>query len=137
MTENTKKGHRGAGRVAFLARRAEIQGLLDAGHPLRAIYEARKDQLGTGYPQFTRYVRRYMRKPDDDRHQNRTGQGHPTPQAPAPAATPAAGPEQHHPITGAGPSEQPGRQAKSTEAKSTRPKFIHNATSGNDRDDLI
>ncbi|MGI4837305.1 MAG: TraK family protein [Janthinobacterium lividum] len=50
--------YRGAGRVVFLARLDDFRKLIDAGHPLRAIYDDYAEQLGIGYPQFTRYVGR-------------------------------------------------------------------------------
>ncbi|EEJ6365847.1 TraK family protein [Escherichia coli] len=56
-----ERHYRGAGRVAFLARLDDIRKLLDAGHPLRAIYKDFADHLGIGYPQFTRYVGKYIR----------------------------------------------------------------------------
>ncbi len=56
------KQHRGAARVAFLARQEEIRRLFDAGHTLAAIYDAHSDVLGVmSYSQFTRYVARYVR----------------------------------------------------------------------------
>jgi len=134
MTDDTKKVHRGAGRVAFLARLADFQRLLDAGHPMRAIYDDHRNQLGIGYPQFTKYVGRYVRKADHDRHQTRSGQGEaaapqttPTP-APSSGGTPS--PASPNP-SAAGPGQQPARPAK--------PKggFSHNPNSGNDRNDLI
>ena len=58
MTDGPKKVYRGAGRVAFLARLDDFRKLIDAGHPLRAIYDDYAEQLGIGYPQFTKYVGR-------------------------------------------------------------------------------
>ncbi|MFQ1064287.1 TraK family protein [Bordetella trematum] len=56
------KQHRGAARVAFLARLGAIRSLFDAGHTLTAIYDAHRDALGVmSYSQFTRYVARYVR----------------------------------------------------------------------------
>lgn len=56
------KQHRGAARVAFLARQEEIRRLFDAGHTLAAIYDAHSDVLNVmSYSQFTRYVARYVR----------------------------------------------------------------------------
>lgn len=51
---------RGAGRVAFIASKDEIAKLIESGLPLREIYEGIGDSLGIGYPQFTRYVARYL-----------------------------------------------------------------------------
>ncbi|HHX3564566.1 TPA: TraK family protein [Klebsiella pneumoniae] len=125
MADEPKKVHRGAGRVAFLARLDDFRKLLDAGHPLRAIYDDFADQLGIGYPQFTKYVGRYInRKEKDDGHQ-REGTGQIAPPSPSPAPTGAAGGQARG---GSTPAEKPGQK---------RPGFQHNPNSGNDRDDLI
>lgn len=54
---------RGAGRVAFIAAKDEIAKLIESGLSLREIYEGVGDSLGIGYPQFTRYVSRYLSNP--------------------------------------------------------------------------
>ncbi|WP_338509670.1 TraK family protein [Pseudomonas poae] len=74
MTDGPKKVYRGAGRVAFLARLDDFRKLIDAGHPLRAIYDDYAEQLGIGYPQFTKYVGRYVREKKDDGHQRNGGE---------------------------------------------------------------
>ena len=137
MTENTKKVHRGAGRVAFLARLADFQRLLDAGHPMRAIYDDHREQLGIGYPQFTKYVGRYVRKSDHDRHQTRGGDGEAVaPQVPSPAPASSAGPVQQSTAAGAAsPGNASGEQPAKSAAKGGG--FVHNPNSGNSRDDLI
>ncbi|MGE4411070.1 MAG: TraK family protein [Sphingobium sp.] len=132
MTDSTKKVHRGSGRVAFLARLADFQRLLDAGHPMRAIYDDYGDELGIGYPQFTKYVGRYVRKSDHDRHENQAPGGEvQTGQSPSP---PTQGEGRNEPAT------KPGGATSGAAAKpGTKPgdKFIHDANSGNNRDDLI
>lgn len=60
-----QKRVRGAGRVGFLARRDEFAKLIEAGHPLRSIYNDHQDALDISYSQFTRYVTRYIRTVDD------------------------------------------------------------------------
>lgn len=117
MTKNTKRTHRGAGRVAFLARLADFQRLLEAGHPMRSIYDDHKDQLGIGYPQFTKYVSRYIRKESHDRDETKAPNQQAI-QAPAPASSDGA-------------SQQPNRPKKPATG------FVHDASSGNNRDDLI
>jgi hypothetical protein len=53
---------KGVGRVAFIARLAEITAELDAGWPIKAVYEARKEQLSMSYAQFARYVDQIVRR---------------------------------------------------------------------------
>ena len=48
------KRMKGTGRVAFMAQRAAITAELEAGWPLKAIYESRRERLGISYAQFTR-----------------------------------------------------------------------------------
>ncbi|OOV93541.1 TraK family protein [Pseudomonas sp. MF4836] len=124
MTDGPKKVYRGAGRVAFLARLDDFRKLIDAGHPLRAIYDDYAEQLGIGYPQFTKYVGRYVRKEKDDWHQ-RKGSGKSTSQSLSPAPTGAVGGQPGHSVI---PHPKPG---------SKRAGFDHNPNSGNIRDDLI
>jgi len=48
----------GTGRVAFIAKQAEIATMLAAGHTKKNIYNHMKEHLaGLSYPQFTRYIR--------------------------------------------------------------------------------
>jgi len=56
-----QKRIRGVGRVTFLAHLAEITAELDAGWPLKVVYENRSGRLGISYTQFTRYVERIVR----------------------------------------------------------------------------
>jgi hypothetical protein len=53
---------KGVGRVAFIAHLAAITAELDAGWPIKAVYENRKDRLGMSYAQFTRYVDQIIRR---------------------------------------------------------------------------
>ncbi|WP_116895336.1 TraK family protein [Pseudomonas syringae] len=124
MTDGPKKVYRGAGRVAFLARLDDFRKLIDAGHPLRAIYDDYAEQLGIGYPQFTKYVVRYVRKEKDDGHQ-RKGSGQSTSQNLSPAPTRVVRGQPEHSAT---PPPKLG---------SKRAGFDHNPNSGNTRDDLI
>ena len=123
MTDGPKKVYRGAGRVAFLARLDDFRKLIDAGHPLRAIYDDYAEQLGIGYPQFTKYVGRYVREEKDDGHQRNGGEQIAQP-SPSPAST--GGPGGQTKVTPAS-AQIPGAK---------RPGFEHNPNSGN-RDDLI
>jgi hypothetical protein len=52
---------KGIGRVAFIAHLAEITTELDAGWPIKAVYENRKERLGMSYAQFSRYVDQIVR----------------------------------------------------------------------------
>jgi Family of unknown function (DUF5338) len=56
-----QKRMRGVGRVTFLAHLAEITAELDAGWPLKVVYQNRSGRLGISYTQFTRYVDRIVR----------------------------------------------------------------------------
>jgi hypothetical protein len=71
---------KGVGRVAFIAHLAEITAELDAGWPIKAVYEKRKERLGMSYAQFTRYVDQIVR------HGRRALiPPHPAPSQPTPA----------------------------------------------------
>lgn len=70
MQQPPSKAQRGHGRVAFLALREAFQKLLADGYPLVTIYNHHKQQLGIGYPQFTKYIHRYLRMPATE-HQNK------------------------------------------------------------------
>lgn len=137
MTDSTKRAKRGDGRVAFLARQADFQRLLDAGHLIRSIYDDHKEELGIGYPQFTKYVGRFLRKADHDRHQTGSGKGQAiAPQVPSPAPAPTAGPTQQ-PAAGNTGAASAGHASGQRPGTPARPGFHHNPNSGNDRDDLI
>ena len=78
---------KGVGRVAFIAHLAEITAELDAGWPIKAVYENRKGRLGMSYAQFARYVDRIVR-----RGARPQAHARPTP-GPAPAPLTRAQPE--------------------------------------------
>lgn len=66
MTKEEKEAYRGAGRVAFLARKQEIQEMIDAGHPTKNVYRKYGDKLNISYGQFARYVNKFIRsKPNE------------------------------------------------------------------------
>ena len=73
------KRMKGIGRVAFMAQLADITADLDAGWPVKAVYQKWAGNLGMSYVQFTRYVDRIVRQGDRSR-------------APARGATPPAAP---------------------------------------------
>jgi hypothetical protein len=78
---------KGVGRITFIAHLAEITAELDAGWPLKAVYENRKGRLGISYAQFARHVDRIVRhgpQAQADRS--------PHPSMPAPAARAAPQP---------------------------------------------
>lgn len=53
---------KGIGRVTFMTHLADITAALDAGWPVKAVYESHRDRLGISYPQFARYVARIVRR---------------------------------------------------------------------------
>ena len=59
MTLSTEKSRRGAGRVAFLALRHQVEEMLGAGHDVVAIYDRFSGRLPIGYKQFAKYVQRF------------------------------------------------------------------------------
>lgn len=61
MKKETKKTFLGAGRVAFLARKAAIEKMIGEGYPLIFIYEKHSRELNISYSQFARYVRKFIR----------------------------------------------------------------------------
>ena len=61
MTKEEKEAYRGAGRVAFLARKQEIKEMIDAGHPIKNVYRKYGDKLNISYGQFARYVNKFIR----------------------------------------------------------------------------
>ncbi len=124
MADEPKKVYRGAGRAAFLAHVDTFRELLDAGHPMREIYDEYAERLGFGYPQFTKYVGRLIRKEKGDGHQKKGGEQI-APATPSQASTGGErGPAKGDPA----PAAKPGAR---------RPGFEHNPNSGNSRDDLI
>jgi hypothetical protein len=69
MTDTSSKTTRGHGRVAFFAHLDAFRKLLDAGYSLRSIYDDHSEKLGIGYPQFTKYVGRYIKIAKNYEHQ--------------------------------------------------------------------
>lgn len=119
MAENRGVRRRGMARVVFLANEAKFRSLVEAGYPLLSIYEDHAASLGIGYPQFTRYVKRYLG--DAVLHQ-RKGAPTPTPARSSVVATRPPDPALSNPTVKASKPSVP---------------FDHNPVSGNDRDDLI
>ncbi|EGS8100301.1 TraK family protein [Klebsiella pneumoniae] len=125
MAEQKKNASRGVGRVAFLARLEDFRKKLDEGYPARAVYDEYQSELGIGYPQFTRYINRYIRKDaKDDGHQktNQNSTGGAGNSSDSRTGNDAAGNERNEQA-----GKQPGKKAP----------FEFNAESGNKRDDLI
>ena len=56
------KRMKGVGRVAFIAQLADITADLEAGWPVKAVYQKRADKLGISYAQFARYVDQIVRR---------------------------------------------------------------------------
>lgn len=121
MPDKPKKVYRGAGRATFLAHIDTFRELLDAGHPLRAIYDDYTEYLGIGYPQFTKYVGKFIRKKKDNGHQKKYGEQI-SPASNSMASTGGSTAGKHT------PEPKPGAK---------RPEFDHDPNSGNYRDDLI
>ena len=57
---------KGIGRVTFMALLAEIAAELDAGRPLKAVYENHQGRLGISYRQFGRYAAELIRSDGRD-----------------------------------------------------------------------
>lgn len=88
-TSPDRRSTKGVGRVTFMAHLAEITAELDAGRPLKAVYENRQDRLGISYRQFTRYVGLFIRRSAHDK-------------APSPSPAAASAPPLTHPEPNAG-----------------------------------
>ena len=76
---------KGLGRVAFIANLQEITVELDAGWPIKAVYDKRAVRLGMSYAQFARYVDQIVRR--NRRAGPLAGAG---PRVPPPSPPPAA-----------------------------------------------
>ena len=130
MTDTSSKTPRGHGRVAFFAHLDAFRKLLDEGHPLRSIYDSHSEKLGIGYPQFTKYVGRYIKKAKNDGHQKESlNQG----QQQTAATNPATGP-------GEQPKPSPATVTSSTGTQKSGRKpaiFQHDPLSGHNLDDLV
>ena len=61
MADSTKKGRKGAGRVAFLANLDGIKKMIEAGHPLVSVFEEYESKLSIKSGQFGKYVRKYVK----------------------------------------------------------------------------
>ncbi|HEX5416705.1 MAG TPA: TraK family protein [Chloroflexota bacterium] len=84
-----RKRMKGIGRVAFMAHLAEIIADLEAGWPIKAVYQKRADKLGMSYAQFARYVDQIVRRGNRGRPPPFEP---PRPPLPSPAAPPPAPP---------------------------------------------
>jgi hypothetical protein len=80
------KRMKGVGRVAFMAQLADITADLEAGWPVKAVYQKCAGKLGISYAQFARYVDQIIR-----RH---TARG--TIRQPVPSTPPHARDQAHH-----------------------------------------
>src|SRR5690606_17382678 len=89
---------RGAGRVAYLAVRTQVEELLAAGHHVAAIYARLSARLPIGYKQFAKYVQRFS----DDRKVRPYGWTPPSKGAPS-LKTPVPAPTSSSPTTPARP----------------------------------
>lgn len=58
----TPKRMKGTGRVSFMAQLADITAELDAGWPVKAVYEKRAQTVGISYAQFARYVEQIVKR---------------------------------------------------------------------------
>jgi hypothetical protein len=79
-----RKRMKGVGRVAFMARLDDITADLEAGWPIKAVYQKCSDKIGMSYAQFARYVDRIVRQGNHPNAANRK----PTPQATTPSHDP-------------------------------------------------
>ena len=127
MPKAPGKKHRGAGRVAFLARIEEIKQMVSEGHPLLSIYEKHQAELGTSYSQFARYVAKYVRSTPTNEHPVQP----PSSPAPVRQQAPAVAPQQSA-ASAAGDAPAPARPDRPG-----RPKPFDHDPSSAKRDDLI
>jgi hypothetical protein len=63
VSEGEAKKYRGDGRVSFLAHLESFKKEIQEGWSIQAVYERYADKLDISYPQFVRYVRRYITGP--------------------------------------------------------------------------
>jgi hypothetical protein len=56
-----EKRMKGMGRVVFIAHLDAIRAELDAGWPIKAVFQKRADKLAISYAQFARYVDKIVR----------------------------------------------------------------------------
>lgn len=107
------KPRKGEGRIAFIAHRERFKEMLDAGYPMKTIYEENKDILRFGYPQFTKYVARFIEAEEHQKGDEVVRQSTASNSAPA---------------------EKPTEQKTGRDPKKG---FSHDPNSGNARNDLI
>jgi len=108
-----KRSRKGDGRVAFLANVDKFREMLSAGYPQRSIYDDHASILGISYSQFNRYVGKYLLAKEGD-HEHKIKQASLRVSQVAPAL-----------ITNSEQTSAPPHP------------FVHNPSSGNDRNDLI
>jgi hypothetical protein len=72
---------RGAGRVGFLARQEGIKTMLEAGHPLLAIYQQYEKDMSISYSQFVKYVNKFIRSKPSGNNDRATEKGKDTKKA--------------------------------------------------------
>ena len=118
MTTPPPRRRPGEGRVAFLAHRDAIRAALLEGWPRTVIHERLRDKLRISYPQFMKYVDRYL--PDA------------LPSRPAPrAGVRSAGTGSQRAAAGASPvdtprsTRRPGSHAPDSPAMPTPARFVH------------
>jgi hypothetical protein len=80
---------KGLGRVAFIANLQEITAELEAGWPIKAVYDKRVARLGMSYAQFARYVDQIIRR--NRRAASVAGAGPSVPPPSSPPSSPPAG----------------------------------------------
>jgi hypothetical protein len=132
MPDNPKKRYRGSGRIGFFAHRDTFQRLIDAGYPLRTIYDDYAERLGVGYSQFAKYVRRYLQKPSYARHQTEPGSAAPATAASA-RLTPPPSTRQPAPAPPPEPDDKPATRPTSEPQKP----FVWDPMAAHTREDLI
>jgi len=59
MSTTIPKTYRGAGKVAYLAIRADVEDKLEKGWYLNAVFAEYEARLPVGYKQFAKYVQRF------------------------------------------------------------------------------
>lgn len=130
--------HRGAGRVAFLARVEEFKELHSKGYPLLSMYEKHEAELGISYSQFARYVAKYVRSPPAHEHVAAPPSASPAPtQAPAVSPRPNPGSKPDAAPAPAAPTANANAQQSNKPERPSRPKPFDHDPSAAKRDDLI
>jgi hypothetical protein len=75
MTKTEKRGVRGAGKVAFWARKESIGKMLEDKYSLIATFLAHEKELGIGYGQFRRYVDKFIKGKENDNKDRKSVRG--------------------------------------------------------------